>query len=360
MKLTIEQKSLAALLSKVVGAVEKRNTIPILANVLLATDEGILKATATDMDMSVTSRVEADVQTHGAATVNAALAAGIVAKMAKGALITIEASAGHVKISNGKASFDLASLDAEDFPELASDNFTARTVIPAFEMKRMLDLSAFAQSTEETRYFLNGIYLHSADGILRAVATDGHRLAQIDSEHHAEIPGVIVPRKTVAELRKMDAGDLTLEVSATKIKVSDGSTELLSKVIDGTFPDYTRVIPQAHKTRVVADAAEIKAASDLVAMVSGERSKGVRMAFTGGRCDLEVTSGVDTANETVATEQEGPDVVTGFNAKYLAEAMAHVNGGRVVMNLGASGDPAVIQPEDDALALWVIMPMRVV
>ena len=360
MNLNIEQKNLSDLLSKAVNLVEKRGTIPILSNVLLSTDDGKLTCTATDLDASVTATTDATVTVHGATTVNAALFAQVVNKLPKGKLITLSEDNGKLTISAGTATFDFATLPAEDFPELASADFTATFTAPGDDFKRLFDLSAFCQSSEETRYYLNGVYLHSHEGNARAVATDGHRLARIDSAIAADFPGIIIPRKIVGELRKLQADQVTVQISATKLRVTAGDVVLLSKVIDGTFPDYTRVVPQSNGNLFTANADDMKSASDLVALMSSERTKSVRMSFADGECKLEV-AGADSNKgcEVVAVDQNGEDMVIGFNARYLADALAHVDSDNVVLRLGTNGEAAVIQPEGDESVLYVVMPVRI-
>lgn len=360
MKLEIEQRNLADLLSKAVNLVEKRNTIAILSNVLLSTDDGKLTCTATDLDASVTATTDATVTVHGATTVNAALFAQVVNKLPKGKLITLSESDGKLTVQSGSATFDFATLPAEDFPELASADFTATFTASGDDFKRLFDLSAFCQSSEETRYYLNGVYLHSHEGKARAVATDGHRLARIDSTIQADFPGIIIPRKIVGELRKLQADEVMVQISETKLRVTAGDVVLTSKIIDGTFPDYTRVVPQSNTNLFTANADDMKAASDLVALMSSERTKSVRMSFAGGQCKLEV-AGADSNKgcEVVAVDQAGDDMVIGFNARYLADALAHVDSDNVVLRLGSNGEAAVIQPEGDESVLYVVMPVRI-
>lgn len=362
MKLEVSQKNLADLLSKSVNLVEKRNTIPILSNVLLSTDDGKLTCTACDMDASVTATTEATVAVHGATTVNAALFAQVVNKLPKGKMITLSEQDGKLTVQSGSATFDFATLPAEDFPELASDTFEAEFDCTGDDFKRLFALSSFCQSTESTRYYLNGVYLHTNEGRARAVTTDGHRLARIDSSIEAEFPGVIVPRKIVGELVKLlGEGSVTVQISATKLRVTSGDVVILSKTVDGTFPAYERVVPQSNTNLFTANADDMKAASDLVALMSSERTKSVRMSFAGGQCKLEVV-GADSNKgcEVVAVEQDGEDMVIGFSAKYLADALAHIDSDVVRLQLGSSGDPAIIQPEGDDSVLFIVMPMRVV
>ena len=361
MRIEIEQRNLADLVSKAVNLVEKRNTIAILSNVLLSTDDGKLTCTACDMDASVTATTDATVAVHGATTVNAALFAQVVNKLPKGKLITLSEADGKLTVTSGSATFDFATLPAEDFPELASDKFEAEFDCTGDDFKRLFELSAFCQSSEETRYYLNGVYLHANDqDMVRAVATDGHRLARIDSTIQADFPGIIIPRKIVGELRKLQADEVTVQISATKLRVTAGDVVLLSKVIDGTFPDYTRVVPQNNTNLFTANADDMKAASDLVALMSSERTKAVRMSFAGGECKLEV-AGADSNKgcEVVSVDQDGEDMVIGFNARYLADALAHVDSDNVVLRLGSNGEAAVIQPEGDDNVLYVVMPVRI-
>lgn len=360
MKITVEQKDLAALLSRIVSTVEKRNVIPILSNVLLSTDDGIITMTATDLDMSVRSQCPATIETHGAVTFNASMAASIVGKLPRGRLITISYDERNVTIASGSASFDLASMPADEFPEIASAEYESTFIAPAADIKRLLDLSAFAMSTEETRYYLRGVYLHSHEGNVRAVTTDGHRLARIDSGIAAAFPGVILPSKAVAELRKqLSDGNVTVHISPSKIKFDTGDTVLTTKVIDATFPDYARVIPQGNSIIVTADADEMKAASDLVALVSGERTKAVRLSFSMDQCDMEVSGqNNEKGREQVKVDKDGADLEIALNSRYFADVLSHVSGDQVVMRFGGSGDPCIIQPADDDSVLWIVMPTR--
>ena len=361
MKVEISQANLANLLSKAVNIVEKRNAIPILSNVLLSTDDGKLTCTATDLDASVTATTDATVTTHGATTVNAALFSQVVNKLPKGKLITLSEADGKLTVQSGSATFDFATLPAEDFPELASDTFEAEFDCTGDDFKRLFALSAFCQSTESTRYYLNGVYLHSHEGRARTVTTDGHRLARIDSAIEAEFPGIIVPRKIVGELVKLLGEDtVTVQISATKLRVTSGDVVILSKTVDGTFPAYERVVPQSNTNLFTANADDMKAASDLVALMSSERTKAVRMSFAGGECKMEVV-GADSNKgcEVVEVDQNGEDMVIGFNARYLADALAHVDSDNVALRLGKNGEAAVIQPEGDESVLYVVMPVRI-
>ena len=358
MRLTIEQHTLSALLSRVLNAVEKRNTIPVLANILLKADGNTLTAVATDLDLEVTTTAEATVTTAGATTVNAATLSAIVAKLTKGKLVTLAVADGVLQVTSGRSNLSLATLPIEDFPHLASAEYTSTFNAPQDQVQRLLDLSSFAMSTEETRYYLQGVYLHSVNGKARAVATDGHRLAQIDCQLEAEFPGVIVPRKTVALVRGLlGDGDCVVSVSETKVKVDLGHTVVVSKVIDGTFPDYTRIIPTSHKSEVVVSAADVKQAAALVSLVSGEKVRAVKVGVSGAVLTLTVRSGAEVGVEEVDAVLTGDDVEAGFNSKYLADILQQCNGDNAVFRFNSGLDPVVIRPEDDPLSLFVCMPM---
>src|SRR5947207_252864 len=255
MKVTVERAALLKSLGHVHRVVERRNTIPILANVLIRADKARLGLKATDLDLEVIETIAADVGGAGATTVPAHMIYDIVRKLPEGSQVVLDASGdrGGLAIRAGRAQFTLQTLPESDFPDLAAGDMTHRFALPAKNLKRLIDKTQFAISTEETRYYLNGIYLHTVDiggtATLRAVATDGHRLAQVDLEAPAGaagMPGIIVPRKTVGEVQRLieDADtEVGIELSQTKMRFSIGDVVLTSKLIDGTFPDYARVIP---------------------------------------------------------------------------------------------------------------------
>ena len=291
MKISMERGALLKAVSQAQSVVERRNTIPILANVLIEAEGETAQFRATDLDIEVVDKTLAQVERAGAATVSAVTLHEIVRKLPDGALVTLadDGASGRLSVEAGRSSFSLATLPKEDFPVMASSEYASNFSAPAPLLRRLFDKSKFAISTEETRYYLNGVYMHvsEADGgrVLRCVATDGHRLARIDGDlpdGAEQMPGVIVPRKTVGELRKLlDDDDLkvAVSVSETKIRFATPEITLTSKVIDGTFPDYTRVIPAGNTKRMEVDAADFAKAVDRVATVSSERSRAVKLAL---------------------------------------------------------------------------------
>lgn len=360
MKLTIEQNHLAALLSRVTKAVENRNTIQILSNVLLVAEGNTLKAIATDLDVEVASTAEARVEQPGSTTVQAGTLQSIVNKLSKGKLVSLEYDAGTLKVSSGRSNLTLSSLPVEDFPRVANDEYKATFNAEQPEIKRMLDLTEPSISNEETRYYLQGVYLHSHEGTARAVSTDGHRLALVDSAVEAVFPSVILPRKTVGLVKGLlDEGSVTVSASDTKVRFDFGHSVVVSKVIDGTYPDYSRIIPTGWETEVTVNANDVKQAAALVSEVSGDRIRAVKVAVGADMVTLTVRSGIDVGVEEVDASVDGPSVECGVNSKYLAEILKACNGDNAVMRFRGSGDAIVVKPEEDDKSLFLVMPLRI-
>ncbi|MEM9966464.1 MAG: DNA polymerase III subunit beta [Pseudomonadota bacterium] len=372
MKLSIERAALLKAVSQAQSVVERRNTIPILANVLIEAQGNDVSFRATDLDIEVVDKTVAQVERAGATTVSATLLHEIVRKLPDGALINLNAdtAAGRMTVEAGRSNFSLATLPREDFPVMASSEYTANFTASAPTLRRLFDKSKFAISTEETRYYLNGVYMHIAqsDGgpVLRCVATDGHRLARIDADVPASaenMPGVIVPRKTVGELRKLLDDDemmIAVSVSETKVRFATPDITLTSKVIDGTFPDYSRVIPQGNSRKLEVDATDFAQAVDRVATVSSERSRAVKMQLDEDRLVLSVNapdSGAAEEELVVAYGDERLEI--GFNAKYLLEIASQVDRENAVFMFNSSGDPTLMREGNDTSAVYVVMPMRV-
>lgn len=372
MKLSIERAALLKALAQAQSVVERRNTIPILANVLIEADGATVSFRATDLDIEVVDRAPAMVERPGATTVSAVMLHEIVRKLPDGALVSLidDAAAGRLAIAAGRSNFNLATLPREDFPVMATSEYATNFSAPAPVLRRLFDKAKFAISTEETRYYLNGVYMHVAKGgegpVLRCVATDGHRLAQIDAnlpEGAAAMPGVIVPRKTVGELRKLlddDDATIAVSVSETKVRFATPGVTLTSKVIDGTFPDYSRVIPTGNTRRLEVDAAEFAKAVDRVATVSSERSRAVKLTLEEDRLILSVNApDSGAAEEELAVAYDSERLEIGFNAKYLLEIAGQVDRENAVFLFNGSGDPTLMREGNDMSATYVVMPMRV-
>ena len=381
MKVTVERAALLRALGHVHRVVERRNTIPILSNVLLkAADDG-LGLKATDLEMEVTETVRADVAQAGATTVPAHVIYDIVRKLPDGAQVSLETTgeSGQMQLRSGRSRFMLQALSEMDFPDLAAGDLPFTFSLPAADLKRLIEKTQFAISTEETRYYLNGIYLHTIDvegeTRLRAVATDGHRLARIEMpapDGAAGMPGLIVPRKAVAEIQKLvddGAESVKVELSPAKIRFTfgapgeagrEGGVVLTSKLIDGTFPDYQRVIPTGNDKRLTVERDQFKRAVDLVSTISSERGRAVKLAIGDGRHTLSVNNpDSGNATEEIDVDYDAAPLDVGFNARYLLDITNQLDGDTALFKLADPGSPTVIQDRENAPALYVLMPMRV-
>jgi DNA polymerase-3 subunit beta len=372
MKVTLERAELLKSLGHVHRVVERRNTIPILANVLVRAEKAALHLKATDLDLEVVESIPAEVAPAGSTTVPAHMFYEIVRKLPEGSQVVLESSSDRavLAIRAGRSRFTLQTLPESDFPDLTAGDMTHKFSLAAADLKRLIDKTQFAISTEETRYYLNGIYLHAAgsgkSATLRAVATDGHRLAQTDlplPAGAAGMPGIIVPRKTVTEVQRLiedSQAEVAIELSSTKIRFSIGTVVLTSKLIDGTFPDYGRVIPTGNDKELTVDKKDFEAAVDRVSTVSSERGRAVKLSLSGGKLVLSVTNpDSGSATEELEVEYDGDPLDIGFNSRYLLDIAAQLDGEVAVLRLADPGSPTLIQDKDAKGALYVLMPMRV-
>ncbi len=372
MKLTIERAVLLKALAHVQSVVERRNTIPILSNVLMNAGPGGLALTATDMDLTIVEVVPAEIATPGAITASAHTLYDIVRKLPEGAdvLLTADGDQQQLVLTAGRSRFTLVTLPREDFPASTQGGYPCSFTLQAEALKNLIDRTRFAISMEETRYYLNGIYLHDTTvndvALLRAVATDGHRLARFEiplPEGGAAMPGVIVPRKTMNELRKLlDEVEEGVEVSLseTRVRFSVGETVLTSKLIDGTFPDYERVIPSGNDRMMEVDCKSFRASVDRVSTISSEKSRAVKLALSDGQLLLSANApDSGTALEELEVNYGSELIEIGFNSRYLMEVAQQISGELMSFALADSASPAVIQDAQDPAALYVLMPMRV-
>ena len=367
MKLTIDRMSLLRPLGHVQSVVERRNTIPILANVVLRAEAGELSLTATDMDMDIATEVGCSVMTSGTTTMSAHLLYDIARKLPDGAEVEIAVNDGHAMVSAGRSSFRLPTLPVEDFPAISSNELPVNFSLTAADMRDLIDATRFAISTEETRYYLNGIYIHKAEsGELCAVATDGHRLAmtrQVLPSGAAQMPSIILPRKAVSELRKLlddFDGDVLIGLSETRAEFRFGVVRLTSKLIDGTFPDYTRVIPVGNDRIMQVDVSAFSAAVDRVSTIASEKSRSVKMGLRSGVLTLSASNtDASSATEELEVSYDGPEMEIGFNARYLLDIAGQVNSDMVEFALADQGSPSLVRAPGDEASLFVLMPMRV-
>ena len=392
MRVTIERSAFLKSLNHVHRVVERRNTIPILSNVLLRARDGALELKATDLDVEVIETVPAEIEEPGGTTVAAHLLYDIVRKLPEGtqALLETRNEDGTLQLRAGRSRFALQALPEADFPNLNVGEFPNRFTLASAELKRLIDKTQFAISTEETRYYLNGIYFHALNeggrDILRAVATDGHRLAQVEMPAPAGaagMPGVIVPRKAVGEvLRLLDdiGGDVVVDLSDSKIRFTFGKEHedgdasrrdssrpdpsqrlvLTSKLIDGAFPDYARVIPRANDKSLLVTRGDFTQAVDRVSTVSSERGRAVKLSLNDGRMVLTVTNpDSGSATEELSVDYTAPPLDIGFNSRYLLDIAAQLEGETALFKLSDPGSPTLVQDREGGGALYVLMPMRV-
>lgn len=375
MKATIERATLIRCLSHVQSVVERRNTIPILSNILIeASTGGAVKVMATDLDLQVVETMAAaSVESPGATTVSAHLLFDIARKLPDGSQVGLEVADNRMTVKAGRSRFQLPTLPKDDFPVIVEGDLPTSFEVPAKVLAELIDRTRFAISTEETRYYLNGIFLHVSDEdtpVMKAAATDGHRLARytIARPDGAEgMPDVIVPRKAVAELRKlleeaMD-GNVQVDLSASKIRFTlggEGGTVLTSKLIDGTFPDYSRVIPTGNDKLLRVDPKAFFAGVDRVATIATEKTRAVKMGLDADKVTLSVTSPDNgTATEELAAEYSSDGFEIGFNAGYLKDILSQIESDTVELHLADAGAPTLIRKDENSPALYVLMPMRV-
>jgi DNA polymerase-3 subunit beta len=375
MKITVERAVLLKALAHVQSVVERRNTIPILANVLLAAQDGTLRLTATDMEIAVVEEISGvQITRPGRTTAPAATLYEIVRKLPEGAKVELDHAGGDaaLKLRAGRFNTDLAVLPVEDFPAMTDGKLPFGFALPAGQLRELIDRTRFAISTEETRYYLNGIFLHATDSagapVLRAVATDGHRLARIEEplpEGAAGMPGVIVPRKTVNEVRKLaeeTQDEISIRLSETKIRFEIGTVQLTSKLIDGTFPEYDRVIPRGNDKVLRVSKKEFAEAVGRVAAISSERSRPVKLSIDRNHLLLSASS----AEQGQAQEELDADVVQyesspleiGFQARYLNDITDQI-AEQVEFRFADGSAPTVVTDSAKPEALYVLMPMRV-
>ena len=382
MKLTIERAALIKALGHVQSVVERRNTIPILSNVLLSAEDGAVAFSATDLDMEILDHASARVQGAGQITAPAHTLYEIVRKLPEGADVELKylGEDPRLAVTAGRSRFNLPVLPAGDFPQMSGDGLSAKLTLDADDLMRLIDKTRFAISTEETRYYLNGLYLHTVveggETRLRAVATDGHRLALAEMpapEGAAGMPGVIVPRKTIAEARRLldDAGErIEVQVSSAKVrfafapgsKAADGArgAALTSKVIDGSFPDYMRVIPRDNPKLVSLDAKLFADAVDRVATISAEKSRSVKLAIEPGRLTLTVRNmEAGQGVEEVEIDYDGDAFEIGFNARYLLDVCGQIGGPTMELRFADPAAPTLVLDPSDPGVRYVLMPLRV-
>jgi DNA polymerase-3 subunit beta len=372
MKFSTERAHFFRALHHVHRVVERRNTIPILSNILLRCEDNLLYIKATDLDIEVTENIPAMVEQSGATTIPAHMIYDIIRKLPDGADIVIESDDdSSVSVASGRSKFQIQALPDSDFPNIAAGELPHQFSLPAQTLLQLFNRTQFAISTEETRYYLNGIYLHiiQDDGNaaqLCAVATDGHRLAKTHCpapQGSHDMPGIIVPRKAVSEIQRLISDfddDIAIELSDAKIKFSFGDITFTSKLIDGTFPDYERVIPKSNDKKLIIEKDPFSSAVDRVSTVASERGRGVKMSLSPDQLKLSVSNpDSGSANEELSANYQNDDLDIGFNARYLLDISNQITSGELQFYFNDHNAPCLIYDGDNRVTLFVLMPMRV-
>ena len=382
MKLSLENRPFLKSLQRAVRVADNRATIPILANALLAAKEGALQIRTTNLDIQLDTKVAAKVETEGKITVPAKLLTEIVKKVPDEAGVTLETKTNDkdvpvLLVRSGRSRFTLQTLPAEDFLTFGEKDTNHSFALTGEDVTELFGRTQFAISTEETRYYLNGVYLHTYvdsngnNGELRGCTTDGHRLARTsrplpEGAHGftsgSNPSGVIVPSQTVEEIIRLsgDTEKIGVKISPTTITVEADDTVLASKLIDGTFPDYARVVPLGNDKVLRVDREELFNAIDRLAVVSSERGRGIKLSLTPNHLELSIGNpDVGTATEELDVEYTGTPLDVGFNSRYLMDILDEIKSDHAEFKLADAGSPALIQGDTDSKAFFVLMPMRV-
>ena len=375
MEFKINSTDLLKALSHIHGIVEVRHTLPILSNIILEAKDDKLILSSTNLDIYCSDKIKAEVLQSGEVSVSAVTFFEIIKRLPSGSevLMIMEEGENEITLTCGRSKFNLSTLKTDDFPIISDNDLSINFVLSADELIRIIDKTKFAVSNEETRYYLNGIFLHKAERnsiqFLRAVATDGHRLAQYDiplPQGAEDITGIIIPKKTIYELRKVldDAnGDVSVSLNENKIKFSFNDLKVVSKVIDGTFPDYTKVIPQKNDKNFKTNNSDLKNAIDRVSAVAANeesKSKAIKFCIENNSLSLSVESqSKGSANEMIDVNYSGDKVDIGFNSKYIIDICNEVDGDEISISLSDSISPAIILDKTDENLFFVLMPMRI-
>jgi DNA polymerase-3 subunit beta len=367
MQFQVAKQQLLKAISSVNGAVEKKNTIPVLQNIKIEVKNDKVVLLATDMDILVTSTFESDMKNAGTTTVPAQMFFDIVRKIPDGAQIMIsQESPTILQIKSGKSKYNLPCIDASEFPNLSEGELGEEIEIDAEKLAKMIDKTRFAISNDETRYYLNGLFLQAmkrdSDFELRAVATDGHRLALSFLVSDLKTPfGIILPKKSVAEIRRIIDGNkkIKLAVSRVKIKITTDQTTIISKLIDGEFPDYDKVLPKYNTQIALINKKTFFDCVDRVSTVANDKHRSIKLIIENGKMTLQVnTNDGSFAYEELEINYSGDRIETGFNSRYLLDIIGQIDKEELIMRFKDSGSPALIEAKD-MNSVFVIMPVRV-
>lgn len=368
MQFEVAKQILLKAISSVNGAVEKKNTIPVLQNIKIEAKAGKVTLAATDMDILVTADFEADMKTGGSTTVPAQMFFDIVRKIPDSSMIMLsQENPNNMQIKSGKSKYNLPCIDASEFPNLSEGELEKEVEVESDKLSKMIDKTRFAISSDETRYYLNGLFLQAikkgSDFELRCVATDGHRLAlsYLLSDKLTEEFGVILPKKSVAEIRRVIDGakKVKVAVSRVKIKIVADNATIISKLIDGEFPDYDKVLPKNNNQIALINKKSFFDCVDRVSTVATDKHRSVKLVLENGKMNLQVsTNDGSFAYEELDVSYAGDKIETGFNSRYLLDIIGQIDKEELMMHFKDGASPALIDAKD-MHSVFVIMPVRI-
>lgn len=367
MKFSISREALLKPLQVVIGVVERRQTMPVLSNVLVQLEDDVLSITGTDLEVEIVGRITLNGEGYqaGAITVPGRKLMDICRSLPESGTIDFTESEGRAQVQCGRSRFTLATLPAADFPNVEEGDAEHHFQIPQSQLKRLMDATSFSMAQQDVRYYLNGMLLELDDDLIRSVATDGHRLAMATSTYSggpsASKVQAILPRKGVMELSRLldDEGDATVFLGSNHLRVEMADIRFTSKLIDGVYPDYQRVLPRGGDKEVIAERDPLKHACGRVSILSNEKYRGVRMQLSEGLVQLQANNPEqEEAREDLMVDFSGSTLEIGFNVNYIQDVVNHLKGDKVLITLSDSNSSALIQDPDDDSSLYVVMPMR--
>jgi DNA polymerase III subunit beta len=363
MKFSAERENLLAALQSVIGVVERRQTMPILANLLLAADQGRLSITATDLEVELVAAAEIKSSADGRITVPGRKLLDICRSLPAEAMLTLSHEADKCTVKAGRSRFVLATLPPADFPVIDELAQQQSLQLPQADLRRLLDKTHFSMAQQDVRYYLNGMLLETDGKMLRTVATDGHRLAlcEMDLPSKSGAQQVIIPRKGVLELQRLlgTEGDVTLTIGSNHIRAQIGDVRFTSKLIDGRFPEYGRVIPASPPRAIVADREMLRSALQRTSILANEKYRGIRLALKKNSMTLQAHNPEqEEAEEQVEVSYKGDELEVGFNVSYLLDALAAVEGNEVELGVTDGNSSCLVRAPGATSARYVVMPMR--